>query len=231
MPSGKPKPPGWGASSRSLTPRWPPSRQRHATTPRPTRPRSARWRQEQAEQDGAGPGTRTDHRTRTRGRARDAARRPTTTWAAQKAAQTERVDAARKARAEASASLTPVTDAEVERYGREPGIQPGAGHRRGELRRGTRRTRRVGELVDRMPDRAAERRAGRNGPGGHRRAGGTRTPDLARALEASWQPGDAQGNYEAAPDWDPEPRDGDRLAGVRRRPPAQEHAGALRGSG
>ena len=160
-----------------------------------------RWRQEQAEQAAQA-------RERERTIEPEPEAEPETphvdpdVWAAQKAAQTERVDADRKARVEASASLTPVTDAEVERYGRESGITPERDADEANLAEVRAELERVGELVGRIPDRAAERRAemtqaGIDEPVIHE-------PQPEPSLEASWQPGDAQGHYDPAPEQDTE---------------------------
>ena len=170
--------------------------------PAPDPAEVARWRQEQAEQAAqAREGERTIEPEPRAGR--ETPHVGPDVWAAQKAAQTERVDAARKDRAEASASLTPVTDAEVERYGREPDITPERDADEANLAEVRAKLERVGELVDRIPDRAAERRAemdqaGINEPVIHE-------PQPEPSLEASWQPGDAQGQYEPTPEQDAEP--------------------------
>ena len=170
--------------------------------PAPDPAEVARWRQEQAEQ-----AAQARERERTIEPEPEAGRETPhvdpDAWAAQKAAQTERVDAARKARAEASASLTPVTDAEVERYGREPGITPERDADEANFAEVRAELERVGELVDRIPDRAAERRAEMDQAGIDEPV--VHEPQPEPALEASWQPGDAQGHYEAAPDQDAEP--------------------------
>ena len=177
--------------------------------PAPDPAEVARWRQEQAEQ-----AAQARERERTiepePGAGRETPHVGPDVWAAQKAAQTERVDAARKARVEASASLTPVTDAEVERYGREPDITPERDADEANLAEVRAELERVGELVDRMPDRAAERhaemdQAGIDEPVVHE-------PQPEPSLEASWQPGDAQAQYEPAAGTGRRARDGDRLA-------------------
>ena len=147
-----------------------------------------------------------------------------------KAEQTAQVDAERQARAEASARLTPVTDAEIARYGAsaepepetaakaEPGreaepMSDEATFWRKEAQRaaepeaadtGQDRAAAFEEIraevsalsakVDQLPDPAAERRAemaqaGIDEPVVHE-------PQAEPSLEASWQPGDAQGHYE-----------------------------------
>ena len=135
-----------------------------------------------------------------------------------KAEQAAQVDAERQARREASASLTPVTDAEIARYGAaaEPEAEPAA-----EASRNRRPRRQVGQdraaslggdparrraisaKVDQLPDPAAERRAemaqaGIDEPVVHE-------PQAEPSLEASWQPGDAQGYHEPAAEQDAEP--------------------------
>jgi conjugative relaxase-like TrwC/TraI family protein len=175
--------------------------------PAPDPAEVARWRQEQAEQAA---------QARERGRTIEPgpeAERETPhvdpgAWAAQKAAQTEEVDADRKARAEASARLTPVTDAEVERYGAsaEPEAADAGQDRAAAL--GEIRTE-VGELgakVDEMARQDAERAAERaaiaqaaiDEPS-------VREPQAEPSLEPSWQPGSAQGQYQPTAGHDAEP--------------------------
>jgi hypothetical protein len=98
-----------------------------------------------------------------------------------KAEQTAQVEADRQARAEASARLTPVTDAEIERYGGD------VAEIKAELDR-------IGDLIDQIPDRETERRAQieqeiANEPG-------VRPVQAEPSLELSWQPGEAGGHYE-----------------------------------
>ena len=135
------------------------------------------------------------------------------TWAQMKAEQAAQVDAERQARAEASASLTPVTDAEIARYGTsaEPvpetvaeAAEPDTGQDRAAALEEIRAE--VGALsakVDHLPDPAAERRAemeqaGIDEPVVHE-------PQAEPSLEASWQPGNAQGYHEPAAEQDAEP--------------------------
>ena len=134
------------------------------------------------------------------------------TWAQMKAEQAAQVEAGRQARAEASASLTPVTDAEVARYGAsaepKPEAEPGSAQDRSEALAGLRED--VGELgakVDALARQEAERAAERaeiaqaaiDEPS-------VREPQPEPSLEASWQPGDTQGYQEpsAAADAEPE---------------------------
>ena len=135
------------------------------------------------------------------------------TWAALKAQQAAQVDAERQARAEASASLTPVTDAEIARYGAsaepEPEVaaeaEPGPEAEPEAADAGQDRAAALEEIraevsalsakVDQLPYPAAERRAemeqaGIDEPVVHE-------PRAEPSLEASWQPGDAQAHYEA----------------------------------
>ena len=170
--------------------------------PRPDPAEVARWRQEQAEQ-----AAQARERERTIEPEAEAERGTPhvdpDTWAAQKAARTERVDADRKARAEASARLTPVTDAEIEKYGRERDVTPERAAADANLAGVRAELERVGELIDRIPDRAAERRAemtqaGIDEPVVHE-------PQAEPELESAWQPGDAEGYQEPAAGADAEP--------------------------
>jgi hypothetical protein len=111
-----------------------------------------------------------------------------------KAEQTAQVQAGREARAEASARLTPVMDAEIARYGAELDAGPvraGFLADMAEIREGVER---IGELVDQMPDRNAEQRAQMeqeilSEPG-------IRPAQAEASLEASWQPGEVAGHPE-----------------------------------
>ena len=151
------------------------------------------------------------------------------TWAQMKAEQAAQVDAERQARAEASASLTPVTDAEIARYGasaeppspeagaaesdeaRKPaGAEPEAADTGQDRAAALEEIRaEVGALsakVDQLPDPAAERRAemeqaGIDEPVVHE-------PQAEPSLEASWQPGDAQAHYEPEAEAGDEPEIG-----------------------
>ena len=83
---------------------------------------------------------------------------------------------------------------------------------------------RVGELVDRIPDRAAERRAEMDQAGIDEPV--IHEPQAEPELEASWQPGDAQGQYEPAPDRTPSPRWRSASRARRRpRPPGKQRPG------
>jgi hypothetical protein len=136
-------------------------------------------------------------------------------WAQMKAEQTAQVDAERQGRAEAAAQLTPVTDAELARYGVQqpaPELEAEAesahhdqvsGAERPFLERDQRtaemaeihqRTEEIQEAVRRIPDREAERAAeidaaGENEPVVHE-------PQAEPELEPSWQQGDAGADYE-----------------------------------
>ena len=135
------------------------------------------------------------------------------TWAQMKAVQAAQADAERQARAEASARLTPVTDAEIARYGAsaeaepEPEAEADAGQAGQDRAAALEEIRaEVGALsakVDQLPEPAAERRAemeqaGIDEPVVHE-------PQAEPSLEASWQPGDAQGHHGAAAEQDAEP--------------------------
>ena len=115
-------------------------------------------------------------------------------WAAMKAEQTARVHAERQAEAERMARLTPVTDAEIERYGSEP--DPAA-ERSASLAGLREDIGALGAKVDELAQQEAERAADRaqitqaaiDEPS-------VREPQVEAALEPSWQPGDSQGHYE-----------------------------------
>ena len=128
-----------------------------------------------------------------------------------RAEQTAQVEAARQARREAAARTTPVTDAEIARYGAaaEPEAEPEAeaadsGQGRAEIVEEIRQEiKTISAKVDQLPDPAAERRAemeqaGIDEPVVHE-------PQAEPTLEASWQPGSAQAQYEPQPEQDAEP--------------------------
>ena len=105
------------------------------------------------------------------------------------------------------ARLTPVTDAEIARYGtsaaaRKPRLVQ-VGQDRAEALAGIREEiEAISAKVDKLPDPAAERRAdmdeaGVNEPVVHE-------PQAEPSLGSSWQPGDAQGHYEAQAEQDAE---------------------------
>jgi conjugative relaxase-like TrwC/TraI family protein len=139
--------------------------------------------------------------------------------AAAKAAQAEQVAAEREARREAAARQTPVTEAEVEKYGASGQPEPEfeleetgeipqfEAESRSEALAGLRED--VGELgakVDEMVRQDAERAAERaemtqaaiDEPS-------VREPQAEPSLEASWQPGNAQGYQEPSASADAEP--------------------------
>ena len=167
--------------------------------PAPDPAEVARWRQEQA-----GQAAQARERERTIEAEPEAGRETPHVdpgaWAAEKAAQTEQRRAEREARAEASARLTPVTDAEVERYGGERDVTPERAADEANLDEVRAELERFGELIDRIPDREAERQA--------RRAemlaepGIRPEPEAEPSLEASWQPGEADGRTSAEADAD-----------------------------
>ncbi len=126
-------------------------------------------------------------------------------WAAMKAEQTARVHAERQAEAERMARLTPVTEAEIERYG--TGAEANGadvGQDRGAVLEEIRaEVDNISAKVDELPDPAAARRAemaqaGIDEPVVHE-------PQAEASLEASWQPGDAPGRHEPVPEQDTEP--------------------------
>ena len=115
-----------------------------------------------------------------------------------KAEQTAQAQADREARAEASARLTPVTDAEIAKYGAELDAEPVRAKFLEDMAEIQAGTKRIGELVDQMPDRDAEQRAQmereiRDEPG-------IRPAQAEASLEASWQPGEAGGHHEVSAD-------------------------------
>ena len=160
--------------------------------PAPDPAEVARWRQEQAEQ-----AAQARERERTIESEPEAERETPHVdrgaWAAEKAAQTERVDAARKARAEAVARLTPVTDAEVKRYGRERDITPERDADEANLAEIAAELGRFGELIDQIPDREAERQAQREEIAAEP---GIRPAEAQPSLEPSWEPGEAWSRLE-----------------------------------
>ena len=101
------------------------------------------------------------------------------------------IRAAAEAKAEQMARLTPVTDAEIERYGGEPEAADTGADRAAVLEEIRAEVDAISARVDEIPDPAAERRAemdqaGIDEPVAHE-------PQAEPSLEASWQPGNAQG--------------------------------------
>jgi hypothetical protein len=126
-------------------------------------------------------------------------------WAQLKAEQTARVQADREAEAEKMARLTPVTDAELERYGAEAeaeGANTGA-DRAAAVEEIRAEVDTISARVDELPDPAAKRRAEMDQAGIDEPV--VHEPQAEPSLEASWQPGDAQGRYEPVPEQDTEP--------------------------
>jgi conjugative relaxase-like TrwC/TraI family protein len=135
-------------------------------------------------------------------------------WARLKAQQTAQVEADRQARAEAAARVTPVTDAEIARYGTsaqheaEAETEAGAGQdRAAALEQIRAEVDSMSAKVDQFAGQDAEREAqwraemdeaGVNEPVVHE-------PQAEPSLEASWQPGDARGYYEPQASEDAEP--------------------------
>ena len=121
-------------------------------------------------------------------------------WAQLKAEQTARFQADRAAEAEKMARLTPVTDAEIEKYSaqREPEAEAAAasGQDRSEALAGLRED--VGDLgakVDELARQDAERAAGRAEI--TQAAIDEPSAQAEPSLDPSWQSGSAQGQYEA----------------------------------
>jgi hypothetical protein len=103
------------------------------------------------------------------------------------------------------ARLPPVTDAEIERYGGQP--EPAAtdtgADRAAALEEIRAEVDAISAKVGELPDPAAERRAEMDQAGIDEPV--VHESQAEPALEASWQPGDAQGNYEPSPEQDAEP--------------------------
>jgi conjugative relaxase-like TrwC/TraI family protein len=127
-------------------------------------------------------------------------------WAQLKAEQTARIQADREAEAERMARLTPVTDAELARYGTaqpeaEPAAEPEAAADeppRPDYETARSEVSALSARVDQMAEQEAERRAeideaAINEPVVHEPQA---EPELE--LESTWQPGDAQGYQEPA---------------------------------
>jgi len=113
------------------------------------------------------------------------------------------IRAAAEAKAEQMARLTPVTDAEIERYGGEPEAADTGADRAAVLEEIRAEVDAISARVDEIPDPAAERRAemdqaGIDEPVAHE-------PQAEPSLEASWQPGNAQGYSAPQADQDAEP--------------------------
>jgi hypothetical protein len=119
-------------------------------------------------------------------------------WAAMKAEQTARVQADRAAEAERMARLTPVTDAEIERYGTGAEAADAGQDRTAVLEDIRAEVDSISDKVDKLPDPAAERRAEMDQAGIDEPV--VHEPQAEPSLEASWQPGDAQGRYERQAD-------------------------------
>ena len=181
--------------------------------PAPDPAEVARWRQEQAKQTAQARERERVIETEAEAEAeRETPRIDLAEWTAQKALQTAQVEADRQARAEAAARRTPVTDAEADQYGTgaRPEAEPGAeaGQDRADVMAGIREeiealSAKADQLAEVDAEREAERRAemtqaGIDEPVVHE-------PQAEPSLEASWQPGDAQGYYEATPESDYEP--------------------------
>jgi hypothetical protein len=127
-------------------------------------------------------------------------------WTRLKAQQTAQVEAGRQARREASARLTPVTDAEIARYGADhqpeasAGPEPEPDTGMAEVRQSVDA---AAEAGARAPDREAERVAeinavGENEPTAHER-------QAEPEIEPSWRHGEAGSYYEPEAWRAPEP--------------------------
>jgi hypothetical protein len=118
-----------------------------------------------------------------------------------KAEQTAQVQADREARAEASARLAPVTDAEIEKYGAaqpEPEVNPERAAGEANIAEIRAELERFGELIDQIPDREAERQAQRDEIAAE--PGIRPEPEAEPSLEPSWQPAEAGGHSDAEAD-------------------------------
>ena len=172
--------------------------------PAPDPAEIARWRQEQAERAAE---AREHERVMQAGSGPEATPIDPAEARAARAAQTEQVQAEREARHEAAARQTPVTDAEVTKYGASAEPERAAEERSAALA-GLRKdldalSVKVDEFVQQGTDRAAERRAEMDQAGIDEPV--VHEPQAEPSLEASWQPGDTQGQYEAAAEQDTEP--------------------------
>jgi conjugative relaxase-like TrwC/TraI family protein len=120
-----------------------------------------------------------------------------------KAAQTAQVEADRQARAEAMARRTPVTDAEIAKYGAEAqaAAEAEAGQFLDSIREelGAMRAK-ADQLAEQDAQRDAERRAEMDQAGIDEPV--VHEPQAEPQLEPSWQAGDAQGQYEPQPESD-----------------------------
>ena len=175
--------------------------------PAPDPAEVARWRQEQAAAR-----ARERERTIEAEAERETPRIDPAEWTAQKALQTARVEADRQARAAAAARRTPVTDAEVQKYGTgaQPEAEPGtdAGQDRAAALEEIRAevgamSAKVDQLAQQDAEREAERRAEMDQAGIDEPV--VHEPQAEPSLEPSWQPGDAQAYYEPQVEQDAEP--------------------------
>jgi hypothetical protein len=117
-----------------------------------------------------------------------------------KAEQTARIQADREAEAEKMARLTPVTDAEIARYGSgrpDAEASPERTTAAADIAEIRAELERVGELIDRIPDREAERRAQLEEIAAEP---GIRPAEAEPSLEPSWQPGEVAGQQDAEAD-------------------------------
>ena len=103
------------------------------------------------------------------------------------------------------ARLTPVTDAEIARYGTErpdAEVSPERAAAEADIAGIRAELGRVGELIDQIPDREAGRRAQLEEIAAE--PGIRPEPEAEPSLEASWQPGEVAGHSGAEADFEAE---------------------------
>jgi hypothetical protein len=173
--------------------------------PAPDPAEVARWRQEQAEHNALARERVLEPETGQETPPIDPAEA-----AAWKATQTADAEADRHARREAAARLTPVTDAELARYGAEAQPEAEADQAQPDVWTEIHEeiealSAKVDELdaLDALDAERAERRAEMTQAAIDEPV--VRRPQAEAELESSWQPGDVRGHYEAQAGQDTEP--------------------------
>ena len=126
-------------------------------------------------------------------------------WTRRKAEQTAQAEVGRQARAEEMARWVPVTDAEVAKYGAAGQAETGASAHPEPWAGVHEELQALSDTIDQMVEQDAERDARL----AEKRQAAidelvARQPWAEPSPEASWQPGDAQGHYEAEQDAEPE---------------------------